>query len=117
MVTRVTAEFETPESAELALKRIRESVRGVYSTNFMYNRISNKAEKLTGGTRYTILPTGLTTHNYMTAVLESPTSRDVIPEPARSRKTTVYIVCDGSGAHEINSILTAMGGSNIDPSV
>lgn len=29
MVTRITAEFEAPETAELALKKIRENVRGV----------------------------------------------------------------------------------------
>lgn len=113
MVTRVTAEFEVPESAELALKKVRENVRGVYSTNYVYNRNSNKAEKLRSGTIYTVMPTAATTYNYLTAVLESPASKDIIPEPSQSRKTTVFIVCDGSGTHEINSILTSMGGSNI----
>lgn len=113
MVTRVTAEFEAPEMAESALKKIRENVRGVYSTNFVYNRRSNEAERLRGATIYTILPTAVTRPNYLTATLESPASEDVIPEPARSKKTTVFIVCDGSGIHQINSILTSMGGSNI----
>ena len=113
MVTRVTAEFEGPEAAESALKKIRDNVRGVYSTNFVYDRTSNKAEKLRGGTIYTVLPTAATSYNYLTAVLESPASKDVIPEPARSKKTTVFIVCDGSGTHAISSILTSMGGSNI----
>ncbi|MBO5164601.1 MAG: hypothetical protein J6B75_09240 [Ruminococcus sp.] len=113
MVTRITAEFEGPESAEMALKKIRENVSGVYSTNFVYNRDSNKAERLRGATIYTILPTAVTSHNYLTAVLESPASKDVIPEPSRSRKTTVFIVCDGSGTHKISSILTSMGGNNI----
>ena len=114
MVTRITADFEAPEYAEAALGKVRSSVRGVYSTSFVYDRISDKAERLSRGTSYTILPTAVTTHNYLTAVLESPASRDVIPEPRRSRKTTVFIVCDGSRTHEISSILTAMGGSNID---
>lgn len=117
MVTRVTAEFEAPESAELALKKIRESVRGVYSTNFVYNRISDRAERLRNGTVFTVMPAAVTSQNYMTAVMESPSTEDVIPEPSRSRKTTVFIVCDGSGTHEINSILTSMGGSNIDSPV
>lgn len=113
MVTRITAEFEGPETAEMALKKIRENVRGVYSTNFVYNRESNKAEKLRGATIYTMLPTAATSYNYLTSVLESPASKDVIPEPSRSRKTTVFIVCDGSGTHTISSILTSMGGNNI----
>lgn len=113
MVTRITAEFEAPEFAESALKKIRENVRGVYSTNFMYNRRSNEAERLRGATVYTILPTAVTAENYLTGKIESPASEDVIPEPARSRKTTVFIVCDGSGINQIHSILTGMGGSNI----
>ncbi|MDE5764818.1 MAG: hypothetical protein K2I00_07610 [Ruminococcus sp.] len=113
MVTRVTADFESPETAELALKQIRDNVRGVYSTNYVYNRISDKAQKLHGGTNYTILPAAVTSHNYLTAVLESPATDSVIPEPLRNRKTTVFIVCDGSGTNEIHSILSAMGGNNI----
>lgn len=113
MVTRVTAEFESPEAAESALKRVRDNVRGVYSTNFVYNRISDRAQRLSGGMMYTMLPAAITSHNYLTAVLESPASKDIIPEPHRSRKTTVFIVCDGSGSDKIHSILTDMGGSNI----
>ena len=114
MVTRITAEFEYPELAEAALSRLRSSVKGVYSTSFVYDRISDKAERLSRGTMYSILPTAVTTHNYLTAVLDSPASKDIIPVPRRSRKTTVFIVCDGSSTHNICSILTAMGGSNID---
>lgn len=113
MVTRVTAEFEAPEIAENALKKIRETVRGVYSTNFVYNRRSNEAEKLRGGTIYTIMPTAVTSKNYLTGTLFSPASEDVIPEPARSKKTTVFIVCDGSGTDKIHSILSSMGGTDI----
>lgn len=114
MVTRVTAEFETPESAEIALKKIRENVRGIYSTNFLYNRDSDKAEHLRGKDICTILPTALhPTNNFLTMVMESPASTDLIPEPSRSRKTNVFIVCDGNGTEDINKILTSTGGSNI----
>jgi hypothetical protein len=114
MVTRITAEFEAPEFAEAALGRIRGSVRGVYSVSYAYDRASDRAEELSRGTRYTVLPAAAVSQNYLTAVLTSPASRDVIPEPRRSRRTKVYIVCDGSRTHEISSILTAMGGSSID---
>lgn len=113
MVTRITAEFENPETAELALKKIRENVRGVYSTNFVYNRRSNEAERLRGADIYTVMPTAVTSYNYLTGRLESPASVDVIPEPARSRTTTVFIVCDGSDIKNIRSVLTSSGGSNI----
>ena len=113
MVTRVSAEFEEPELAELAMKRIREKIRGVYSTSMIYNRSSDKARKLQNGTLYTIIPTAVTTHNYMTAVIESPASRDVIPEPQRSRKTSVYIVCESASVNNVSSVLNSMGALNI----
>lgn len=116
MVTRITAEFESPEIAENALKKIRENVKGVYSTNFVYNRTSDKAEKLRSGNIYTVLPTvaGSSNYaNYLTMVMDSPASADVIPEPEQSRKTNVFIVCDGNGTEQISSILTSSGGNNI----
>ncbi|MBO5320146.1 MAG: hypothetical protein J6B01_10125 [Ruminococcus sp.] len=114
MVTRITAEFESPESAELALKRIRENIRGVYSTSYVYNKQSDKAERIRGKDIYTIMPTAAVTQNYLTAVMDSPASVDSIPEPSRSRKTTVFIVCDGSGTSDISSVLSNSGAVNID---
>lgn len=115
MISRVTAEFESPELAELAIKRIKESVEYVYSGNIMYNRMSDKAEKLRNGTKYTILPTAFNTRtNFMTAVIESPTSEDIIPEPARNRKTTAYIVCGSGAVDNVVSLMNAMGGLNIN---
>lgn len=114
MVTRITAEFESPESAELALKRIRENIRGVYSTSYVYNKQSDKAERIRGKDIYTIMPTAVVTQNYLTGVIDSPASIDSIPEPSRSRKTTVFIVCDGSGTGEISSVLSNSGAVNID---
>jgi hypothetical protein len=113
MITKISAEFDCPEIAELALRRIRESVQSVYSTNMMYNKTSDKARKLRGGSIYTVIPTAVTTHNYLTAVLESPACEDVIPEPARSRKTTACIVCDDSSLENVSALLNAMGGLNI----
>ena len=113
MVTRVSAEFEEPELAEIAMKRIRENIKGVYSTSMIYNRTSDKAEKLKHGTLYTIIPTAVTTHNYMTAVMESPASRDVIPEPQRSRKTSVYVVCESASVPNVSAVLNSMGALNI----
>ena len=54
MLSRVTAEFETSELAELALKRARESSKDIYSTEIMYNKRSERAAKLSGGTHFTV---------------------------------------------------------------
>lgn len=113
MITRISAEFEAPELAELAIKRIKESVGGVHSGNIIYNKISDRALKLRSGTLYTVIPTAVTSRNYLTAVLESPASEDVIAEPLRSRKTTAYIVCEAESVDNAKAIFSAMGGLKI----
>lgn len=112
-MTRISAEFETPDMAEIALKRIKDTVPGVYSTNMIYNKTSDKAMKLRNGSLYTIIPTAVTTHNYLTAVIESPASEDVINEPLRSRKTSIYVICEPESVNNISSLLNAMGGLKI----
>ncbi len=113
MITRISAEFETPDLAELAIRRIKESVDGVHSANIIYNKISEKALKLRNGTLYTVIPTAVTSRNYLTAVLESPASEDVIAEPLRNRKTTAYIICESDSLNNAKAIFSAMGGLRI----
>lgn len=113
MMTRISAEFETPDLAELALKRIKDTVPNVFSTNIMYNKMSDKAMRLCGGNVYTIIPTAVTTHNYMTVNMVSPASEDVIPEPIRSRKTIAYVICDSTSVNNVKSIFNSMGGLKI----
>ena len=110
---RISAEFESLELAEMALKRVRDSVSGIFSTHIMYNRRSDKAEKLRGGTLYTIIPTAVTTHNYLTAVIESPASEDVMDEPSRSRKAHAYVICEKDSSANVRSVFGAMGGMDI----
>ena len=114
MISRVTAEFESPELAELAMKRVKESVEYVYSAKMIYNRISDKAIELSRGTALSIIPTYYNNHpNFLTSVMESPTSPDIIPEPSRSRKTYACIVCGSAAVDNVISVLNAMGGLNI----
>ena len=114
MISRVTAEFETPELAEYAMRRVRESVDYVYSAKMMYSRIAERSSRLGRSSAFTVIPTYCNTHtNFLTAVLESPTSKDIIPEPARNRKTTACIVCGSAAVDNVISVLNAMGGLNI----
>lgn len=113
MVSRISAEFESPELAELAVSTIRNRIGGVYSTGLMYNKTSDRALSIRNGSIYTIIPTAVTTHNYITAVMESPASEDTIPEPSRSRTTRIYIVCASDKAKEASSIFSAMGGLSV----
>lgn len=112
MITRVSAEFETPELAENAIYRIREKVP-VKSANMVYNKSSDEAMKLRNGTVWTLLPTAVTSYNYATGLLESPATEDVIPEPERRRNTTAYIMCEDENLDTVKSVLNSMGGLNI----
>lgn len=113
MMTRVSAEFETPDMAEIALRRVKETISGIYSTNIIYNKASEKAAKLRNGNIYTIIPTAVTTHTYFTAVMQSPSSEDVISEPYRNRKAVVYAICESESVNNVRAIFNAMGGLKI----
>jgi hypothetical protein len=114
MISRVTAEFESPELAELALMRIKESVQSVYSAKLLPNKMHERAHRQGKGTSYSIIPTYCNTHtNFYTAVMEYPLSSDNIPEPARNRKTSACIVCEKEDVGNAVAIMNAMGGLNI----
>lgn len=112
MITRISAEFETPELAESAIHRVRASVP-VRSANMVYNKSSEEAVKLRNGTVWTLLPTAVTSYNYYTAVVERPVNEDAIPEPQRRRNTTAYILCNDEQTENVKAVLNAMGGLNI----
>jgi len=116
MAARISAEFETPDLAEFALKRVKSSLEGIHSTNLIYNRSSERAMKLQNGSIYTIIPTAVTSYNYLTAVMESPAAIDVIKEPYRSQKTIINVICEEESVNNVKSILGAMGGLKVTQS-
>jgi hypothetical protein len=114
MISRVTADFESPDLAELAMKRVKESVQFVYSTHMINNRACKHKRQLSHGTTVSIIPTYFNTHtNFLTAVMKSPASNDFIPEPARNCKTSACIVCGSAAVDNVIAIFNAMGGLNI----
>ena len=117
MMSRISAEFESPETAEAVLMRIRNSVSGVLRTGVIYNRRSDRAEKLRNGSIYTIIPTAVTTHNYFTASTVSPASVDVVPEPDRDRTARGFVICDTASAGKVCSLLSSLGGIKIKSEV
>ena len=78
MISRVIAEFETADLAELAVKRVKESVDGVYSGNIIRSRMTVLGEHLGHGTSYSVIPTAFNNRtNFMSAVMMSPVSDDI----------------------------------------
>ncbi len=113
MISRVSAEFEAPELAEVSLHKIKDGIKGIYRTGIIFNKRSEEAMKLRHGTLYTIIPTAVTSFNYITAVIESPSSEDTVPEPLRRRTTKAYVICEAESVNNVKAIFNAMGGLKI----
>lgn len=116
MITRVNAEFENIDLAELALKRARESIPDVFSAEIMCSKRARRAEKLRGATHYSVIPMAPTAYNYITAVVETPIDVNSVPEPLRRTTAQACIVCSENAVRSVTSLLGAMGGLNIHSS-
>ena len=117
MLSRVSAEFETLDLAEAAVRKVKERCKSVHSAGIISNRSAEKAAGLQGGRIYTVIPTAVTSHNYYTAVMESPASKDTVAEPYRRRNASMYIVCDSEDINSVCAVLSSMGGSRIHPMI
>lgn len=114
MISRVTADFESPVLADLAMKRVRESVEYVYSAKMMYHRTGENPTGMSRSSTFSLIPAYYNSHsNYLTDVIGSPASEDIIPARRRYRTTTACIVCGSAAVDNVISVLNAMGGSNI----
>ena len=113
MVTSITAEFDSAESAERAADRILSGkIGGVYSAKVTGKALSGND---LGSRLVSFVPTYANNFsmNYLTAVSDMPASKDTVPEPERGRSASACIVCDGSGLDEINAVLNSYGALNI----
>lgn len=113
MLTRVMVEFENIDMAEIAAKRVKESVKSARKTGFIYNKKAEKTAFYDKNRHYTILPLAATTFNYITASIEYEMTEDTVEEPKRNRRTMLYIICEDDDCENVKSILSAMGGLNI----
>mgnify|MGYP003292008294 CR=1 FL=1 len=111
MISRVTAEFESPDLAELAVKRIKESVNGIYSGSIIRstNYHSRKNHE-----HSSVIPTAFNNYtNFMTAVMESPFSDDSIPEPYKRQNTSACIVCGSGAVDNVIAVMNSLGGLDV----
>ena len=114
MISRVTADFSTPELAGLAMQRVRESVEYVYSAKVMYNRLPANAALHRRSSPFPLIPAYYNSHNnYLTSVMDSPVSDGMMPSGRNYQKATACIVCGSAAVDNVISVLNAMGGSNI----
>ena len=114
MISRVTADFVNAELAELAMKRVRDSVGYVYSAKMMYNRSTDVILKKSGNSTISLIPTYNNSHNnYLTDVICSTDSSELITRTPKQYCTTACIVCGSAAVDNVISVLNAMGGTNI----
>lgn len=114
MISRVTAEFDSPELADIAMKRVRESVEYVYSAKLMYDRITDNPLRKSRHSAFSLISAYYSSHtNCLTDVLGSPASEELIPAGRKNLTTTACIVCGSAAVDNVISVLNAMGGSNI----
>lgn len=108
---RLRGEYEAVELAELAAGRIRRSVRGVQRT--LVQPLGKAAQSLVGKEHYTLLPANIRMSNYLTAVMVSDFSDDVLPEPMYRRTAELLILCDKKTAGSAEAILHATGAMKV----
>lgn len=107
MISRVIAEFSSPELAETAVSRIKESVDYVYSGNIMYSRSSVKRHFLSRGTNYAVL-----SNSYRNSAA-SELNEEQIQFGVKRKNTTACIICGSGAVENVVSVINAMGGTNI----
>lgn len=114
MLSRVTAEFDSSELANIAMKRVKESVEYVYSAKFMYDRLTVNTARKNYNSAFSLIPTYYSSHNNeLTDVSGPPASDEAIPVHRKRHVTTACIVCGSAAVDNVISVLSAMGGSNI----
>lgn len=110
MISRVTAEFESPEMAEYAMKRVRESIQYVYSAKM----IEEKKQAISRKTAFSVIPAYYNSHtNMLTSVLDSPVSDEAFHDHIIKRKAYSCIICGSAAVDNVIALLNSLGGTNI----
>ena len=110
-LSRVYAEYDSVEMAELAAGRIRRNVRGIRRMTIY--RLSRNRQPVGGRIRFTMLPANLRMTNYATDVMYSEISTRAIPEPYFRQETELMILCEERAVKRIVSLLHATGAMRV----
>lgn len=116
MRRKITAEFETFDAAEMAAYEIRRkfpdarilSVRPKHPESMRLTRWHGK--------RFTLLPTAVTTMNYITAVVETDYNYEELNEIQKRQTSSAVILCRENEIAPAESLLISKGGSILPPS-
>ena len=98
MISNLSAEFSSPEHAGDAIRKVRNSVRGVYSATIRPHPVSVSP----------VLHMAITDASFTSGIPD--TTRQ---SPVQRSGATVYIVCELGCAEDISSILSNLGAKKI----
>ena len=106
MISRVIAEFSSPEAAESAVKQIKSTVDYVYSGNIMCPSAKEKRHFLSRGTNYAVMPV-------FSNSISIGGSDSLSESHSVGRNTTACIICGSGAVDNVIAAVNAMGGMNI----
>lgn len=116
MKKRIKSEFETIDMAEKAAIALNKKLPfikkiHVYPLNPESVNITEHHEK-----HFTLLPTAVTSMNYITALVETDYNFEDIPEEKQRQTSFVEFNCDEQYIYAAEQVLIQMGGSSITAS-
>lgn len=108
MLKTIQAEFEQFDSAENASRKLRRNVNGIRKIKITSHRMSKKTGH---DTYFRLIPTAVTTQNYVTLSVTS--SSGALSEPKLIQTTLLTVICTEEVSAQVHSILTSSGGIGI----
>ncbi|MBQ3566095.1 MAG: hypothetical protein IJA12_02835 [Oscillospiraceae bacterium] len=123
MFSKISCEFDSVEFAEYAAKHLRSRSQSpvrisIFHNNRKYKSVLRNSEhnNATHGNVFYLLPTAVTSYNYITARVTRPVNDSLISEPLLNRTVTMIVQTDSDAADNVSGILNSYGGYNVKKS-
>lgn len=113
---KIEAEFDTFDAAEAAAFSIKRKLKG---TDIVFVRPKQpESIRLSrpAGKRFTLLPTAVTSMNYITALVETDYNYEDLSEVQKRQTSSIRLICDEHSAHAAEKIIIQRGGYLLPPS-
>lgn len=120
MFSKITGEFDSVEFAEYAAKHLRETINSPVKISILQNcrRLrgilkNNEHSNATHGNVFYLLPTAISSYNYITDTVTRKVNNSLISEPLLNRTVTMTVHAKSEKAEAVAGILGSYGGYNI----
>ncbi len=120
MYSKITGEFEEVEFAEYAAKHIRDTIDSPKKIKIVQNKSklkpffkSSEYRNAASANIFYLLPTAVTSYNYITGQVSRPVDTLDIEEPLLNHSVTLIVQTEREYADKVAGILSSFGGVNI----